>query len=60
MPSDTQTISIDAAPEHVVAFVGDPANLPRWAVGFAQFLTPGRFGLLADDPGGGPVSRERG
>ena len=35
MRSDTQTITIAAAPEDVLAFVGDGANLPRWAIGFA-------------------------
>jgi hypothetical protein len=27
---------IEAAPEAVVNFVGDGANLPRWAIGFAK------------------------
>jgi len=36
MRADTQTISIDAAPEKVMWFIADPANLPRWAVGFAK------------------------
>ncbi len=35
MRSDTRTISIDAPPEEVFRLVADPANLPRWAVGFA-------------------------
>ncbi len=36
MRADTQTISIHASPETVVDFLGDPRNLPRWAVGFAK------------------------
>lgn len=36
MQADTQTISIDAPHREVAAFVADPANLPRWAVGFAR------------------------
>jgi len=36
MRHDAQSITIDVAPEAVREFVADPANLPRWAVGFAQ------------------------
>ncbi len=36
MRSDTRTVAIDARPEDVLAFVGDGANLPRWAIGFAK------------------------
>jgi hypothetical protein len=36
MRADTRTVSIEAPAERVVAFLRDPANLPRWAVGFAQ------------------------
>jgi hypothetical protein len=36
MRSDTQSIMIEAEPRQVHRFVADPANLPRWAVGFAQ------------------------
>jgi hypothetical protein len=36
MRSDTRTISIDAAPAKVFELIADPANLPRWAVGFAK------------------------
>ena len=36
MRSDTKTISIHAAPDKVLSFLTDPANLPRWAVGFAK------------------------
>ena len=36
MRADTQTISIEALPSTVVAFLADGRNLPRWAVGFAK------------------------
>ena len=36
MRSDTQTVTIEATPKAVVAFVGDPGNLVRWAIGFAK------------------------
>lgn len=36
MRADTKTISIDASPKKIVRFLANPANLPRWAVGFAK------------------------
>jgi hypothetical protein len=36
MRSDTRSVTIGAAPEAIVDFVADPANLPRWAIGFAK------------------------
>jgi uncharacterized protein YndB with AHSA1/START domain len=36
MRSDTRSISIDARPADVFRLLADPANLPRWAVGFAK------------------------
>ncbi len=36
MRADTKTISIEAEPGKVFRFVADPAQLPRWAVGFAK------------------------
>ena len=36
MRSDTQSVTIAARPEDVLAFVGDGENLPRWAIGFAK------------------------
>lgn len=36
MKSDTQSISILAAPVRVLDFVADGSNLPRWAIGFAK------------------------
>ena len=34
--SDTQSISIDASREAVLALVSDPTAFPRWASGFAR------------------------
>jgi hypothetical protein len=36
MRSDTTAITIRATPKDVVAFVGEPRHLPRWAIGFAK------------------------
>jgi carbon monoxide dehydrogenase subunit G len=35
MMNDTQMIRIEVEPKEVVNFLSDPANLPRWAIGFA-------------------------
>jgi hypothetical protein len=44
--SDTQTITIAARPDRVLAYVGDGANLPRWAIGFAKSVRPHGSGWL--------------
>ncbi|HTK16050.1 MAG TPA: SRPBCC family protein [Acidimicrobiia bacterium] len=36
MRSDTRSATINAHPRDVLSFVGDGANLPRWAIGFAK------------------------
>jgi hypothetical protein len=36
MRADTRSISIEADPRSVFQLVADPAQLPRWAVGFAK------------------------
>lgn len=36
MRSITETITIDAAPDNVHAFVSDLLRLPTWAIGFAK------------------------
>jgi hypothetical protein len=46
MRSDTQTITITAPPEEVLAFVGDGANLPRWAIGFATAVRRDEAGWI--------------
>ena len=39
--SDTRTVTIDAPPDAVFAFVADPTNLPAWAVGFCRTIRRG-------------------
>lgn len=36
MRADTKSVSIDAGAGEVFRFLVNPANLPRWAVGFAK------------------------
>jgi hypothetical protein len=36
MRSNTRAVTIPASVEEVFAFLGDPGNLPRWAVGYAR------------------------
>jgi hypothetical protein len=40
MRSDTQTTSIDTTADAVMSFLADGANLPRWAIGFANAVRP--------------------
>lgn len=56
MRSDSQSIMIKAPVAAVHAFVADPANLPRWAVGFAHSVRPeqGRW-IVATGGGDMPV-----
>jgi hypothetical protein len=63
--SDTQAISIQAPPEAVLDFVGDPRNLPRWAPAFAGAVRAEEDYLVVDSGGEElrirmPVSREHG
>jgi carbon monoxide dehydrogenase subunit G len=39
-PARTISISIDASPSHVYAFVSDPRNLAQWASGLGTLPTP--------------------
>jgi hypothetical protein len=41
MRSNTQAISIDSPADRAFAFVADPNNLPRWAIGFAKDVRRG-------------------
>jgi hypothetical protein len=55
--SDTQTITIAVRPDRVLALVGDGANLPRWAIGFAKSVRPyGSGWLVATDQGEVPTT----
>ena len=57
MRSDTRTATITAAPMDVLAFVGNPANLPRWAIGFARDVSrdDGRW-IVSTGQGEIPIS----
>jgi hypothetical protein len=44
MRSDTETVTIGALPKDVLSFVGDGANMPRWAIGFAKSVRPNEAG----------------
>jgi hypothetical protein len=44
--TDTQSITINARPRDVLAFVGDGENLPRWAIGFARSVRPRNGGWV--------------
>lgn len=56
MRSDTQTITIAAPVEEVHAFVADPGNLPRWAIGFAKSVAPADDGRWLVESPAGPVT----
>jgi hypothetical protein len=38
MRADTQSVTVPVSQEEAFAFLADPANLPRWAVGFARAI----------------------
>jgi hypothetical protein len=38
MHADTQTTTLSVSAEEVFAFLAQPENLPRWAVGFARSI----------------------
>ena len=40
LPARTVSISIEAPPAAVYEFVADALNMPRWAPGFCQTITP--------------------
>ncbi len=44
MRADTQTVSVQVAPEQLFDFVVDPRNLPRWAIHFCQSVRPNADG----------------
>ncbi len=48
MRSDTQSITINARPDDVLAFVGNGENLPRWAIGFAKSVRPEHGGWIVN------------
>lgn len=53
MRSHTQSVSLPGRPEDVFAFLADPENLPRWAVGFCRSIRrDGAERWLVETPGG--------
>jgi hypothetical protein len=58
MRYDAQCIMIDTAPTAVYGFVADPANLPRWAVGFAEAVRQDEDGRWIVQTAGGDVPVE--
>lgn len=55
MRADTQTISIDTAPDQVQRYLGGGQNLPRWAVGFAKAVRPATDGGWVVETGAGEM-----
>ena len=56
MRADTQSVSIQSRAHDVFAFVADPGNLPRWAIGFAKEVKADGDGWLVTSGDGGQVS----
>jgi len=52
MRADTKSISIEASVRRVAAFLSDPTDLPRWAVGFAKGVRRTENGWLVETTGG--------
>lgn len=48
LQSDTQATTIPAPPAEAFAFLADPENLPRWAVGFARAVRHDGNGWLVE------------
>jgi hypothetical protein len=51
-PVQHVSVSIDRSPAEVVAYAGDPANLPAWAAGLAAGIRPAGEAWIADSPMG--------
>src|SRR5215469_15140442 len=53
MNSDTQTVTIQAEPERVFAFLAAPENLPKWAINFCQDIRQEgeRWLVRSEEPG---------
>jgi hypothetical protein len=57
MRSDTQSLSVSGNPGEVFAFLADPENLPRWAVGFCRAIRhdPERGWIVETSTGEVPI-----
>ena len=51
-PAQHVSVSIHRSPAEVVAYAGDPANLPAWAAGLAAGVRPDGDRWIADSPMG--------
>ena len=56
MRTSTQSITIEAAPKDVFAFVADPANLTKWAIGFAKEIRQENGTWIVTTGSGGEVA----
>ena len=52
MKSRTLSITIDASPERVYAFVADPLNLPKWAAGLGRSISKIDGRWMVETPNG--------
>lgn len=52
MKSATHSVTIDASPETVFAFVSQPQNMPRWAVRFCRGIRRDGDRWIASTPNG--------
>jgi Polyketide cyclase / dehydrase and lipid transport len=43
----TQSVEIDASPDHVIRFLADPRRIPEWAPAFADTVSRGESGWVA-------------
>jgi hypothetical protein len=55
MRADTKTVSIQAPQPKVVAFLANPENLPRWAIGFARRVRRDGERWFVTTQGGGEI-----
>jgi hypothetical protein len=59
MRSDTKSVTIPASPPAAFAFLAEPENLPRWAVGFARDIRrDGETWLVTTGQGEVPIRFE--
>jgi hypothetical protein len=56
MRTSTQSIHIDASPQHVFELVSDLARLPQWAIGFAKDIRRENGGWIVTTGSGAEIS----
>ena len=52
MASRTLSVSINASPERVYAFIADPRHLPEWATTFCRSIRRSKHGWVIETPQG--------